>query len=367
MRALLSPLLIASLFAALAQQLLAAGPDPQQLQKSVDKGIGFLKTSQSDDGSWTSPTSVGITAIVTQSLLSAGLPPSDPAVAKALKFLESKIQPDGGIYDAESSHKNYETAVVVMALTSANADGRYQKQIDQAVNFLKKIQWDDEEAGERSNPAYGGAGYGRSQRPDLSNTAFFMEALRSAGVPASDPAMQNALLFVSRCQNLKGAGNETPFAGLVDDGGFYYTPASGGSSVAGNNPDGGLRSYGSMTYAGLKSMIYAGLTSDDRRVKAAEDWIRKFYTVEDNPGLGQTGLYYYYQTFSKALDVVGEDQFADADGKKHDWRQELAHKLISLQKENGSWVNETPRWYEGDPNLVTAYSLLALKNCKSEK
>ena len=56
-----------------------------------------------------------------------------------------------------------------------------------------------------------------------------------------------------------------------------------------------------MTYAGLKSMIYAGLTADDPRVKAAYDYITKHYTLDENPGLGQQGLYYYYQTFAKAL------------------------------------------------------------------
>jgi squalene-hopene/tetraprenyl-beta-curcumene cyclase len=54
-----------------------------------------------------------------------------------------------------------------------------------------------------------------------------------------------------------------------------------------------LRSYASMTYAGLKSMIYAGLTPDDPRVKAAVAWLAKNYTLESNPGLGDAGLYIF--------------------------------------------------------------------------
>ena len=45
-----------------------------------------------------------------------------------------------------------------------------------------------------------------------------------------------------------------------------------------------------MTYAGLKSMIHAGLTPDDPRVKAAITSISaKNYTLDENPGLGQSG------------------------------------------------------------------------------
>ncbi len=118
-----------------------------------------------------------------------------------------------------------------------------------------------------------------------------------------------------------------------------------------------------MTYAGLKSMIHAGLKPDDPRVAAATTWIRKFYTLDENPGMAQSGLFYYYHTFAKALSVMGTDEIEDADGVKHDWRKELAAHLFERQKENGSWLNPAERWYEGDPNLVTAYALLALKYC----
>ena len=80
--------------------------------------------------------------------------------------------------------------------------------------------------------------------------------------------------------------------------------------------------------------------------------------------MGDAGLYYYYHTFAKALDALGVDRVEDADGVKHDWRRELAEELSRRQKPNGSWVNENARWFEGDPNLVTAYALLALSYCR---
>jgi squalene-hopene/tetraprenyl-beta-curcumene cyclase len=342
----------------------AAGPDAASLAESRARGAEFLANSQADDGSWTSANSPGVSGLCVLALLKSGRGLDDPAVVKGLAHLETFLRDDGGLYATESKHRNYETAIALQAFVAANADARYQSTIDRAVGFLRGLQWDDEEQTPESDPAFGGQGYGSHQRPDLSNTAFFVQAMRDAGVAEDDPALQKALVFVSRCQNLESSFNTTPFANQVNDGGFYYTPAAGGTSQAGLTPNGGLRSYASMTYAGLKSMIYAGVHPDDPRVVAATEWIRQFYSLEENPGLGQQGLFYYYHTFAKALSVLEMDEFTDASGVAHDWRKELAEHLFQKQQENGSWVNPTDRWMEGDPNIVTAYSLLALEYCE---
>ena len=175
--------------------------------------------------------------------------------------------------------------------------------------------------------------------------------------------MKKALVFVSRCQNLETENNNTPFAAKNPDGGFYYTCAGEGGSAAGKTPEGGLRSYASMTYSGLKSMIYAGVGPNDPRVKAAVAWATKHYDLNSNPGMGASGLYYYYQVFAKALGAAGDDLFTDAQGQKHDWRNELYAAIAQRQQANGSWINPSDRWMEGDPNLVTGYALLALSYC----
>jgi squalene-hopene/tetraprenyl-beta-curcumene cyclase len=328
-------------------------------------GIEFLRASQADDGTWTSNTSTGVTALAITALIKSGVPLTDKTLAKGLAALEKFVQKDGGIYHPKTSHKNYETCVAVVALKAADADGRYDQILARADKFLRGLQWDEEEGIDKSDVRYGGADYGPSKkRPDLSNTQFLVEALKTLGAKDDDPNVQKALVFVSRCQNLESQYNQTPLAAKVNDGGFIYTVAAGGSSPAGNTPNGGLRSYGSMTYAGLKSMIYAGLTAKDPRVKAASEWIRKFYSVTENPGVGQQGLYYYYDTFAKTLSALKVDEFEDAKGQKHDWRKELADQLFHVQQANGSWVNPKERWLEGDPSLATAYALLAIKDCE---
>lgn len=341
------------------------GPKPEDLAKARERGINFLKTSQAADGSWTSPESPGITGLVVYSLLLSGVPATDPVVDKGLKHLMSFTQPDGGIYSPKSHHGNYETSISLMAFHEANKAGKFTDAIAKAEKYLRKLQWDDTESADPSDVKYGGAGYGRTgDRPDLSNTVFFLDAMKAAGAKKDDPAVQKALVFLSRCQNLETEHNTTKFATLVNDGGFYYTPAAGGNSQAGNLPNGGLRSYGSMTYAGLKSMIYAGLTPEDPRVKAAIEWITKFYSVEENPGLGQQGVLYYHQMFAKTLSTMDLDTIKDAQGKEHDWRKELAEHLFGLQQDNGAWLNKNERWYEGNPDLATAYVLIALKHCE---
>ncbi|WP_339888662.1 prenyltransferase/squalene oxidase repeat-containing protein [Rhodopirellula europaea] len=340
----------------------------QRIDQMVDRGIEFLRTrGQSDEGAFSGETGAAVTGLCVRAILEhrPEAVSTDPVIAKAIKYLESKVQPDGGIYATGSKHRNYETTTAAMALNKANQDGRFDSQLERAKNFLKDIQWDEEEGAEPGDTAYGGAGYGSHSRPDLSNTAFLIEALHDLGTDPQDESIQKALMFVSRTQNLTQHGNDTQHADKIGDGGFYYTPAAGGQSKAGESADGGLRSYGSMTYAGLKSMIYAGLTPEDPRVNAALDFIRNHYTLDNNPGMGAQGQYYYYHTFAKALDVAGLEVVESTDAGPRDWRTDLINKLEAEQQEDGSWVNrEAERWMEGDRQLVTAYCLLALKHAR---
>ena len=354
---------IALLFVACVNTLLFADGQVGR-QGMIDKAVSYLRNvGQSADGSFSSKTGPGVTGLVVAGLLSVDVPADHPLVAKSLKYLESTRHEDGGLYAPKSTHANYETCLAIMAFSKANQNGKYTELIHAAELFVKKQQWDEGEGIKSDDVEYGGAGYGSKSRPDLSNTAFLIDALRSAGVSEEDEAIQRALTFVSRCQNLESAHNRTEFASKINDGGFYYTPAAGGDSMAGKNENGGLRSYASMTYAGLKSMIFAGVDREDFRVKAAKKFLYNNYSVSTNPGMGSSGLYYYQHTMAKALDALGEKDFNTKDGPR-DWKMELLSQLAVLQLQNGSWTNPDARWMEGDPNLVTGYVLLTLAYLK---
>lgn len=361
-------LLLATVFTTGARHA-ARGDEPaadnaKTYEQVVERAIGYLRTKgQSADGSYSSAAGPGVTALITTAILRQGRSPDDPLVAKSLKYLEQFARDDGGIAKQGSRLPNYETCLSVMCFQAANKDGRYDALLKKADAYLKAGQIGAGDGKDRSDPGFGGAGYGGDSRPDLSNTAFLLDALKATGNAADSDAIQRALIFVSRCQNLETELTVSPSAVKNPDGGFFYTVAAG-ANPAGKTDEGALRSYGAMTYAGLKSMIYAGVDKNDKRVKAALTWIGKNYSVAENPGMGQAGVYYYYHTFAKALDVLGQDEFTDGAGKKHDWRAELVAELARRQGENGAWINTDKRWMEADPNLATGFALLTLSYCK---
>ena len=330
---------------------------------SIDRGLAYLDRTQRPDGSWSNRMLPAITALAARAYLEhpeGKYDRTSPQVARALAFLAGLAKDGGreGIYDRALA--NYNTSICLSTLVRAG-DPAHRTIIANARRFLAdKMIWHENSRGiTRKDLRYGGAGYGRHKRPDLSNTQWMVEALAESGLAASDPAFERVVVFIKRCQNYRDADSH-PLAGT--DGGFFYAPQPP-ESKAGRSPGGGLKSYGGMTYAGFKSFIYAGLSRDDPRVRAAWNWIRAHYTVEENPELGKQGLFYYYHTMAKALHVYGERFVEDTRGVRHDWRRDLGLKLAALQRPDGSWTNEADRWMEADPALVTAYAVLAMEYC----
>jgi squalene-hopene/tetraprenyl-beta-curcumene cyclase len=337
----------------------------------VDKALGFFTKAQKNDGNFfDSPQAEpGLTALVAAALVRNGVPVDNPVVAKAIKYLEKNVKDDGGVYVKGMS--NYMTCLAIMAFKDVNAGGKYDKIIEAASKYVKSLQFADGLT--EKDAHFGGAGYdkpGPKGRPDMSNTHFMVEALLAAGVSKDDPAIKRALIYISRSQNLESEFNNQPFAakaGDDDKGGFVYNlDAQDDPKSEKRTAAGGLRSEGGMTYAGLKSFLYAGVSKEDKRVKAAIEWVRKHYTVTENPGMKDAGLFYYYHTFAKAMDALGEDPFVDAKGVKHDWRQELFDELKKRQKADGSWANSNRAFLENAPELASAFAVLALSYCKKK-
>ncbi len=366
-------LLSAALAAVGAEHGKAGGPDARQWNRVVDRAVAYLRSTQAEDGSWSKAKSPGITGVVLTGLLHSGrVGPDDPMAVRALGYLESLVNPEAGHIAGRAPRvqlQNYVTSVNVMAFVAANREDRYKRVIGDAARFLKQLQWDEGEGKGPDSDYYGGAGYDSKSRPDLSNTQFFIDALVDAGIPKDDPSLKKALIFVSRCQNLKGEHNDQPWAGEINDGSFIYSPAGGGQTkVEGPPTRRGLPGYGSMTYAGIKSMIYCGVSKEDPRIQKAYEWIRAHYSVDANPGMphaqAEWGLYYYYHTMAKCLSLMGVDEVIDAEGRHHNWRADITSALARRQRPDGSWINEKDRWMEGDPDLVTGYALMALSYCK---
>jgi squalene-hopene/tetraprenyl-beta-curcumene cyclase len=348
---------------------------------SINKGIAFLRTQQAEDGSWSPKAGPAVTAMVVAVMLDRpDIGPDDPHVAKGLTYILSKARPDGGIHDGIL--ENYNTAICLSALARVNTMPEAAEAIKRGQDFLRGLQWagqtlEDGTVVDENHPFYGGAGYGNHGRPDLSNTQIMLQGLYDSGLDCNDPAFQRAMVFISR---LQGIPQNEQFADKIEqDGGFIYAtsvnkdlpgvPQSMASpemvdEAKAGRPVSRLRTYGSMTYAGFKSYLYAQLDRDDIRVQAAYEWIRNNYTLDQNPGMPETirhhGLYYYYVTFARGLKAWGSSTLTTADGQGHDWANDLIARLVSLQREDGSWTNDADRWMEGDNVLVTAYAITAL-------
>lgn len=385
-----TPLFLLAAIALAASALQAADGPPlrkagneslrNEVETAISKGLAWLKAQQQPDGSFRNP--LAPAAEPEHPALSA-LPlmafAGDPAgrgatenadvLKRGYAYLRTKAQPDGGIYIKGLS--NYNTSVALMALLTSR-----DPQDEPIALAARKFIGAQQASGMVKPETDGGFGYGpvgaspKRGHPDLDNTLVTLEAIRAFAKarPSTELAggkdlnWNAAIDFISRCQNLP-SHNKADWAS--DDpqnkGGFVYYP---GFSNAGEVqlPDGktALRSYGSMTYGGLLSFIYADLTKDDPRVQAALDWLSKNYTLEENPGMGRQGLYYYYHLAAKGLASAGVRELTGPDGKKIDWPRDLALKLINLQNADGSWVNDTARWMEKDPVLVTTYGVLTL-------
>ena len=91
------------------------------------------------------------------------------------------------------------------------------------------------------------------------------------------------------------------------------------------------------------------------------EWLKNNYTLDENPGMGSAGLFFYFHTMTKALTASGSSDVEMIKAGHPHWRQDLALKLINLQKPDGSWMNDNARWWEKEPALATSYMLLSLE------
>lgn len=351
--------------------------DAGRVQLGLERARTFLLDQQTEPGRWGAMgrSDLGITAMVAGSLALAQdrSPELQAALQQTVRHLLAAQDADGAIHEGQL--QSYVTSASVMALTRMDP-AAHDAVVQAARAYLQRLQADEGEGYTPEHRYYGGVGYGGDERPDLSNLQMALEALSAAGVEEGDESYRKALEFLQRTQNRSESNDldleiEGQRIRPGNDGGAAYAP---GESKAGfvELPDGTKvpRSYGSMTYALLRGFLFAGLAKDDPRVVAAWEWIKANYTLDVNPGFPAgsdpaapyQGLFYYYYTMAKALALFGEEQWTGANGEVVRWREQLAGRLLAMQRADGSWVNEnSPRWWEGNPTLATAYAVLALE------
>lgn len=386
---LVAALAVAAQTAPAADVNLAAAKPPavrpsaaQEATAAMNRGMDWLLKKQSPDGSWSNPEFPALTALPLWALVAGGSTDTQ-AMDKAVAFVLKNVHEDGSIYAEPKAKrkggglKNYNTALSMVAL---HATGRPElvPVVQKARQFLAGSQ----HLG--GDVYFGGMGYDAENNQayaDLSNSYIAYEAmrltenvedLRKSGDKRADLDWKAAEKFISRIQNLPGS-NDQPWANEDPEhkGGFAYNQTES-KAGAYTNAEGKVRfrSYASMTYAGVLSFIYADVSKSDDRVKSAFDWASKHWSLDENPGMGQQGYFYFVNVLSKGLAAYGEDTITTGSGEKVLWREAVINKLVALQKRDdngGFWVNPTDRWWEADPVLVTAYTIIALDIASGSK
>jgi len=357
----------------------------QDLEKAFDKGLSWLMQKQLPSGSFPDLEGKDDVAFTSMALIILGESPEPSrlkykdTIDKGITYLTSHSQENGSIMDAgkNPSFDIYKTSLGIVALKTLLpycADEMKKKSDDavaKAVDYLQKCQYGPE-SGDKDE---GGWGYKEKEgektpSTNLSTTVYVLDALNKSGLPKDSETYKHAIDFLMKCQD---SSEYNKYRATTNSGGFAYSPVE---SKAGEEttPDGKkiLKPYGSMTYAGLLSFIYAYVDKNDPRVQSAYNWIRGKYNLDENPGLrtdaapqlGKQGLFYYYHTFAKALSVYGEKKLVTTDNKEHLWAEDLVRKLAAIQSADGSWKNENSRWWEDMPLLATSYSLMSLNICR---
>ena len=335
------------------------------LTAAIEKGAKFLLARQTPDGHWSDPQMPALTALPLWALSSCAAVKSEElrvksedALKKAVSFVLATQRPDGGFYVPKpgrggSGLGNYNTSVCLSALFDSGLAP--QAALLKAREYIASSQLSGDDT------MAGGFGYDKVSRrryADLSNTSYAMSAMaktasleefRTDGKKA-DLDWDKALRFVENLMKTEGP----------DAGGAAYnerTPQAGSETNAAGKVH--LRAYGSMTYAAVLSMCSAKLDRGDPRVRQSLEYLTKYWSVDENPGMGNQGLYYFYDIMARALTAA---QVETVGG--HDWKRELSAKVISLQKPDGSWANDNNRFWEADPVLCTSFALLVLEHCR---
>jgi Squalene-hopene cyclase C-terminal domain len=300
---------------------------------ALGRAVRWLWSQQADDGGWHSKTygllrsGQSLTPFVLDALLSH--PHEQAAVDKAFEFLKRTINTEAMDYP------NYAAGLAVRVA------GRLKRDASAWASYLREQQFAEENGWTRDDAPYGAWGMGGERRRapepghvDLAMTRYVIEGLAAAGVPASDPAMQKALVYLGRCQN--------------PDGGFFFSTVNLDTNKAGE-ASGKYRSYGTTTCDGLISMRAAGVPDSDDRIARAIAWLRKNHLEERAPGFDieparmgwSEGLRFYYAAaITRAMPDLSV--------------------TLPQQNTDGSFANTNKLVKEDDPILATAFAVRVL-------
>lgn len=348
----------------------------RETEATIDRAVEWLADRQQEGGNWGTPTHPALTGLALWALLDSGWE-DEEGIKEAVEYLLSKQQESGAIFQPRTEDgrggglRSYNTAISAVALHKVG-DPDLNRAVLDARSWLAQSQ-------HLGGDVYrGGMGYdadsGRAYA-DLSNSYIAFEAMRITedaedfrpeGEEKADLDWEAAQEFVERTHNNPDV-NDQPWVSNDPEerGGFAYHPEqTRGGTYTNEAGVVKFRSFGSMTYAGMLSYIYADVDRDDPRVVSTLQWASRNFKLDENPGTGKEGLYYYLNVLAKGLNAYGQNVIVPEEGAPFVWRTALLEELLSTYKTTPEgtvyWINDVSRYWESSPGLVTSYVLIAM-------
>jgi len=310
-KSLATVLAAAVLATALAGPARGQGVTSQQVSGAIQRGVARLRQDQRRDGHWSGGGHTGgVTALAVLAMLNAGVGANDPAVAKGLKALAT-VRND----------RTYVVALKCQAFAASKLP-QYRPNIEAGAKWLVAAQCTIRGRGSIT----GIWGYSQRSGGDNSNTQFALLGLHEAAKAGVNVPKKTWTLARTHFENVQNA-----------DGGWNYRNAGG--------------SYGSMTAAGVASLYICGARLhvagkkqfvggaypdcgrylQNTHLAKGLDWMTKNFTVRQNPGRGNSWLYYYLYGLERVGMISGKRNFG-----RHDWYRNGAAALVAAER-GGRW------------------------------
>lgn len=299
-------------------------PRNPAVEESVKKGLRYLASVQSRDGSWGGRSSsysqhVGITGLCGMALMCSGNLPGRAEYGKnvegALSFVLSMMGRDGFIGTASSGMYGHGFATLFLAeVYGMTRREDLDSKLRLATDLIVRTQRPD--GGWRYEPI----NYGYSDVSVTTCIIMALRAVRNAGVDVPQRTIDRALKYLRECVN--------------PDGGVRYMLHRGESRPA-------------LTAATIVSFYGLGrfdLPEIQRAVKFLDLYHRRYPLRNHQPS------HYYYTLYyeAQAMYQVGGDYW-----KK--WYTEVSSILLRKQRGDGSWQDSVGNAY------ATAMACLVLQ------
>ncbi len=315
-----------------------------EVEEAIRNGVRFLARIQQPDGSWPdvdARSHTGTTSLVMLALLTAGEKPGTPMIDKALAFLEQ--------FSATDLNSTYAVSLQTMVFATADP-ARFRIQLARNVEWLERAQIKPGDG----NPNWPGAwtyAADKGAPADNSNSQYALLGLNAAaevGIPVKGEVWVRARQYWEMAQFNRGGWGYMPHGGDQPTGsmtcaGLASLVISGTKRFEGQEtllPDGTVRNCGQ---GGVNINLQRGI-----------DWIGSHFRVSENWSRGQQWKFYYLYGLERAGRLTGQRYFGE-----HDWYREGAEYLVHEQdKLTGQWVGRDS--VENKPQIATSFALLFL-------